>query len=256
MKSSAIVKKGGDGKAVKARKRKALPVLVNFILDKSGSMADVVDETISGVNTYVDKLKKDKKVRYLFTLTLFDTASVDMPYVAVPIGQVMPLTRDNYFPGAMTPLYDAVGNTVALVEKNGQTKNTASVLTVIMTDGYENASHEWTKEKIQKLIKDKEATGKWTFVFLGATLDAMVVGAALGTQPGNTAHYSSAHTAATVNAMAGATMCYAASATSAKGLDANMQRSFYSATKTVMPGVDDDLQKNNTSPVTTTSAKP
>jgi hypothetical protein len=247
--TKAIVKVSGKSNSKVAKKpKKILPVLVNFILDKSGSMADVLDETIRGFNTYVDTLRKDRKSRYLFTLTLFDTQSVDMLYVAVPLNQVKDLDRTSYIPGMMTPLFDAVGNTVALVEKNGQTKNTKRVLTVIMTDGHENSSKEWTKEKVQALVKEKEATGKWTFVFLGASLDAADVGASVGLAPGNVAYYSKRQTVASSAAMASATMCYASAP--AKSMR-SMASNFYKETKTVLPTDEDEII---TGKVTTTGA--
>lgn len=162
-------------------------VLVNVILDKSGSMASKLNDVIEGFNAYLDGLAKEDKVDYLFSLTLFDTM-VAYRDVAIPLPSVRKLNKELYVPGGNTALNDAIGITVRKVE--GDRPQVDKVITVIMTDGEENSSREWTHDAVKSLIEQKEKEGVWTFVFLGAAPDAWVQGRALGIPMANVAQYS------------------------------------------------------------------
>jgi uncharacterized protein YegL len=164
-----------------ARKQR---VLVNVILDKSGSMNSKVKDVIGGFNLYVDELAKEPAVEYGFTLTLFDTA-VAMKYNSVPLAQVARLDDSSYRPSGNTALLDAIGNTVQTVSTAGFDK----IITVIMTDGEENSSREWTLPAVRELVRNRESLGNWTFVFLGANLDAFAQGNALGVAALNAVRY-------------------------------------------------------------------
>jgi uncharacterized protein YegL len=127
-------------------------VLVNVILDKSGSMSTKVQDVIGGFNHYLDELAKEPAVDYGISLTLFDTL-VEMRYKAVPLAKVAKLNDTTYCPFGNTALLDAIGNTVQTVDTEGFDKT----VTVIMTDGEENSSREWTMQAIRELIGKKEA---------------------------------------------------------------------------------------------------
>ena len=191
--------------------------LVNVILDKSGSMSTKVADVIGGFNTYIDELKKDDVSDYLFTLSLFDTAFSER-YLAEPLAQIKPLDTRSYQPGGSTALNDAIGRTITLVTNDNHKAD--KIITVIMTDGEENASHEYSTEAVRALIQAKEKEG-WAFIFLGASLDAFQQGAALGIQAANTARYDPSNyrdtyrvaSHATASASAGTapmTSCFAA----------------------------------------------
>ena len=111
-------------------------VLINFVLDKSGSMGSCVDDTIGGFNTYIKKLKEDKKSTYKFSLTLFDTRFEER-FVSIDLKDVPDLNTKNYIPGGSTALYDAIGHSVTAIDKKGDA--VGKVLTVILTDGQENS---------------------------------------------------------------------------------------------------------------------
>lgn len=162
-------------------------VLVNVILDKSGSMTSKLNDVIEGFNAYVNGLGKEDKVDYLFSLTLFDTL-VAYRDVAIPLGSVRKLDTQTYVPGGNTALNDAIGITVRKVE--GDKPQVDKVITVIMTDGEENSSREWTHDAVKALIEQKEQEGVWTFVFLGAAPDAWIQGRSYGIPMGNVAQYS------------------------------------------------------------------
>jgi hypothetical protein len=91
-----------------------------------------------------------------------------MKYKAVPLSKVAKLDDTTFRPSGNTALYNAVGNTVQTVSTDGYDK----VITIIMTDGEENSSREWSLQAIRELIRSKEAAGNWTFMLLGANLDA------------------------------------------------------------------------------------
>ncbi len=196
--------------------RESKSVLVNFILDRSGSMEDVKDETIKGFNNYRKELLGQKGISYLMTLTLFGGPEVITKHAADPLEKVADLDNQSYRPDGYTPLYDAIGRTIREVERNlnGQA---AKVVTVIMTDGLENSSREWDLGKIEKLMKEKEAEGNWTFVFLGASKEVWQQGVQLGVSMGNMAQYNPKSTGAVMKNLALATACYAQSRMAATG---------------------------------------
>lgn len=161
-------------------------VLVNVILDKSGSMASKLNDVIQGFNAYVDGLGQEDKVDYLFSLTLFDT-QVAYRDVTLPLAQIKKLDARSYVPGGNTALNDAIGITVRKVDADRPQVD--KVVTVIMTDGEENSSREWTHDAVKALIDQKEKEGNWTFVFLGAAPDAWDQGKSLGIRAANVARY-------------------------------------------------------------------
>jgi hypothetical protein len=151
-------------------------------------MSIKVQDVIGGFNFYLDELAKEQAVDYGFSLTLFDTV-VEMKYKGVPLASIAKLDGSSYRPSGNTALFDAVGNTVQTVSTEGFDK----IITVIMTDGEENSSREWSLHAVRELIKSKEAAGNWTFVFMGANLDAFEQGTTLGVPMANAVRYDSAN---------------------------------------------------------------
>ena len=183
-------------------------VLVNVILDKSGSMASKLNDVIEGFNAYVTGLGEEKTVNYLFSLTLFDT-QVAHRHVAIPLAEVKKLDVKSYQPGGNTALNDAIGITVRKVDADQPKVD--KIVTVIMTDGEENASREWTLDAVKGLIEQKEKEGAWTFVFLGAAPDAWAQGRAYGIPAANVAQYSADRYRQTFTAVSLGTNAVAAS---------------------------------------------
>jgi len=144
--------------------------LINFVLDRSGSMSHLTDATIEGFNGFCDE-QRNQPGRTLLSLTLFDTA-FDVRYVAQDLSEMPAMARSGpnaYGTNGGTALYDAVGTTVrgteAWLDKHPDFKG--RVVCVILTDGEENSSHEWNLDALNRLISEKRAVG-WDFVFLGA----------------------------------------------------------------------------------------
>lgn len=161
--------------------------VVNFILDMSGSMTNVWDATIDGFNEYVQGLKNDGS-DYRISLTIFDTV-VENPYTNVPIEKVKELTRKVYHPRGATALYDAVCSTVNKVHESANSNE--KHLVVIMTDGEENSSREYSSKDMKALKEKLTAEGNWTFVFLGANQDAWATAQNWGYDQMNVASYNS-----------------------------------------------------------------
>ena len=182
---------------------------VTFVLDQTGSMYSYRDETVIGFNKYLSELKKSQKGKLTaFTLVLFSSRDTEIRYAADKLGKVKKLTAETYNPDGFTPLYDAIGRAIRAQETAVGKKGRAIV--VIFTDGEENASKEWDRESIRKLIEEKQ-DGKWAFVYLGANQDAWQVGGTMGVDPGSTATYNQARTMETMGAAAAATIMYSSS---------------------------------------------
>lgn len=188
--------------------KKKTTTLVGFVLDETGSMLSVQQATVSGFNEYVDTLRQ-KTGNLLFTLVQFNAEKVQTVHRAIPIAQVPPLTHDTYQPMFGTPLYDAVAQMIGDTAREvAAMKDKPSVLIVIMTDGEENASREFSREKLFALIKQKETEG-WSFAFLGANQDAWSVGQSIGVGGANSLNYDAAHTGGALRAAAAVTVDYA-----------------------------------------------
>lgn len=147
-------------------------VHIAFCLDSSGSMASVRDATIEGVNTFLTDQKAQPGEAWL-SLTVFDT-TMDPRYVAWAIADVPPLgSPDNrYSPSGGTALFDAVGVTITgtdawLANNAWFTDQDGRTLLVVLTDGQENSSREFTQDQINDLLKARQDDG-WDVMFLGS----------------------------------------------------------------------------------------
>lgn len=188
-------------------KGEAPAAYVTLILDETGSMLDCKGAAIAGVNEYLKTLRQ-MPMPVRFTLTLFNSGKLEVRHRDVPVVQVPELTEQTYQPAEGTPLYDAIGRTLAVAGHEASPE--AKKLCVILTDGLENASREYTRDGIVSLIKDHEVKG-WTFVYLGADHDAWAAGGGLGFSGGNTAQFSKRNTGSTFDRLAQATTSYLSS---------------------------------------------
>ncbi len=167
-----------DGQVTEADKGiKGIDLVV--ILDKSGSMYGLASDTIGGFNSLLEQQRK-KDVPVKVSVVAFNQAS-DVKYNRVPITEVKDLTVKDYMPQGTTALLDAVGNSLSsLKEMEGVNAEGNKVLVVIITDGMENASREWSKENVKKLISELQDEFRYEFVFMGADIDAVDVAGGLG----------------------------------------------------------------------------
>lgn len=164
---------------------------VTLVLDETGSMAGVADDTRGSVNQYFRELASDFPDAIVSIMEFsdqFEGESTFRPLVSgVKVTEVPQLTQHNYRPRGGTPLYDAVGKGIRDAEKVEADR----YLFIVLTDGQENRSVEWDLEGVKKLISEKEASDNWTIVFLGANMDAWAVGKQIGTQAGSTMSFIS-----------------------------------------------------------------
>ncbi len=142
-----------------------------LVLDKSGSMSGLESDTIGGFNAMIEKEKKlDAKVNV--TTVLFSD-EIDTIYDREDIRRIKPMTDEQYEVGGTTALLDAVGSTILKVaHTEGISDKGTKVVFVIITDGMENASEEFTQAKVKEMISDKQEKAGWDFIYLGANIDA------------------------------------------------------------------------------------
>ena len=145
------------------------------VLDRSGSMQSIKNETISGFNSFVSEQKK-LDYRSSLTLVQFDDR-YQIDYESVDINKVPELNTDTFVPRGLTALLDAIGKTIKTTRdrysklvKNDLPDKT---IFVIITDGQENNSTKYNRKRIFKKIRKMEKEHNWEFVFLGANQDAI-----------------------------------------------------------------------------------
>jgi len=216
---------GVEAKEVSMAKK----TFVAFLLDETGSMNECKQATIEGYNEYVKTLKEDNG-RYRFSLTKFDSEHITPVYDKVKLDEVEPLTDETYRPGALTPLYDAIARVIKATEK---TVKKEQVLVVILTDGLENASHEYTREAVFSLIKDKEKEG-WEFLYLGSNQDAWKVASSIGIKQDTSATYQPGQEKLAFAAAAASTRSYS------KGGSQGLYRTMRGSTDAVGNLVEED----------------
>lgn len=147
---------------------------VVFILDRSGSMSGLEGDTIGGFNSMLKKQREEEGDANVTTV-LFDD-EIEMLYKRVNIKEIKNITSKDYYVRGCTALLDAIGysiNFMINVQKNKKEEKAKNVLFIITTDGYENASKEYTYEKIKKMITYEKERYNWQFLFLGANIDAI-----------------------------------------------------------------------------------
>ncbi len=160
---------------------------ITVILDRTGSMESIRDDTIGGFNTF---LNQQKEAPGAATMTLVQFDSQD-PYEIIhrfkPVAEVPELDRATFVPRASTPLLDALGRGIndlemSLAKRKGDALP-SKILFALVTDGRENASREFNKRQIEAMIKDRTEQNQWQFVFLSADLGAIREAMALGVRP-------------------------------------------------------------------------
>ncbi|NPD47602.1 vWA domain-containing protein [Lentimicrobium sp. S6] len=152
-----------------------------MLLDRSGSMDSIKEETILGFNSFIKK-QIESNPNTLISLYQFDD-KYDKVFENTPLSNCPELNKYSFIPRGLTALLDAIGITI---KRNKPIKNKLDIETneqtvfVIITDGYENASEKFTLSKVHNLIKKMESKHNWQFVYLGANQDAIKVAATFG----------------------------------------------------------------------------
>lgn len=159
------------------------------VADRSGSMRNVMDDTIGGFNTFLVEQQKSVSGRCLITYCQFDDR-FEVVHESLPIEQMVPLNHETFVPRGSTALLDAVGRTIDEAGKRfalmPEDKRPGNVVVVIMTDGGENSSSsQYKRGKLQEMVKRQADVYLWTFIFLGQNIDAFAQGHALGLDNNN-----------------------------------------------------------------------
>ena len=150
-----------------------------FILDRSGSMSGSERDTINGFNAFIEK-QAVKKQNIRVTTILFDD-KYQVLYSRKPISEVEALTEKEYYVRGCTALLDSIGKTV-----NSYKNEVGSTMCIITSDGYENASREYDRDQIRRII---ESCG-WEFVFIGADIDSYAEASRIGIRKSRVANYN------------------------------------------------------------------
>ena len=163
-----------------------------FILDRSGSMAGLEDDTIGGFNAMVEKQKKEQGEAVL-SAVLFSNDNTVI-YDRTDIRKVEPLTDRQYFVGGCTALLDAIGGAVhhiGNVHKYAREEDRpAKTVFVITTDGMENASRRYSYSQVQRMVKRQQERYGWEFLFLGANMDAISAARSFGIREDRAVRYA------------------------------------------------------------------
>ena len=179
-----------------------------FILDRSGSMQHLVDDTIGGFNSMIEQQKAEDGEAYATTV-LFDD-EYELLHNHVNIQDVEPITRRDYYARGCTALLDAIGKTINSVgqrlSETPEEERPEKVIFMITTDGMENASIEFTKAKVKEMIEHQQNVYSWMFMFIGANMDAISEASALGINASHAQGYtaSSAGTTSLYSAVSSA----------------------------------------------------
>lgn len=157
-----------------------------FILDKSGSMSGLETDSIGGYNSM---LAQQRALTHdcLITTVLFDNECL-LLHDRLKLTKVKDMTHKDYLVGGSTALLDAIGQTI---QHMSQVKDARNVLFVIITDGQENASRQFTVQTVKRLLEQQKEAKGWEFIFLGANIDAVETASRMGISPDHAADFLS-----------------------------------------------------------------
>lgn len=177
--------------------------LITMILDESGSMTSCWDSTIAGFNEFVNGQKTadaSAGAGYL-SLIKFDAPRISTVYENMPLSEIPQLDKNSYRPNGGTNLLDAIGQAMTSVNSilaSKKKNERPGVIIVIMTDGHENSSRNYTNDQIKNMVAAAEKSD-WTFTFLGANIDSFAVGSNFGMRAANTVDYSTVNMVSTMS---------------------------------------------------------
>jgi uncharacterized protein YegL len=186
-----------------------------FILDRSGSMSGLESDTIGGYNAMLEK-QKQQPGEAVMTTVLFDDR-YELLHDRINLRGVAPITDKEYFVRGTTALLDAIGKTIYKIinvqKHTAENERAEQVLFVITTDGMENASREFSYEKVRQMIEHQKSKYGWEFIFLGANIDAIATAERFGISHDRAANYNpdSAGTLLNYEVIGEAVSCFRAS---------------------------------------------
>ena len=164
-----------------------------FILDRSGSMSGLEKDTIGGFNSMLEKQKKESGEAFVTTV-LFDD-NYELLHDRKNIRGIEAITKKEYYVRGSTALLDAMGITINNIGKalsdTNEEERPVKVLFVIITDGMENSSREFSYKKIKEMVEHQKSKYSWDFIFLGANIDAIMTAGSFGISADRAANFVS-----------------------------------------------------------------
>jgi hypothetical protein len=162
---------------------------ITLVVDRSGSMEKVREDAEGGVNSFIEQQAKEPG-EALLTLVQFDT-EYEFLHKGVPITEV---PKYQLVPRGMTALLDAVGRAInetgERLAKMDELDRPGLVIFVVMTDGLENSSKEFSKSDVKAMIERQQEKYNWHFTFLGANQDAFAEAGSMGIHAAGAANYA------------------------------------------------------------------
>ncbi|MCD8005495.1 MAG: VWA domain-containing protein [Oscillospiraceae bacterium] len=172
-----------------------------FILDRSGSMSGLEEDTIGGFNSMIEKQKKAEGEALVSTV-LFDNTS-EVIHDRANLHDIRPMTRDDYYVKGCTALLDAIGDAIhhiGNIHKYARPEDVPEhTIFVITTDGMENASRRYGSDKVKRMIERQKEKYGWEFLFLGANIDAVETARKFGIGADRAVKYHSDHKGTQLN---------------------------------------------------------
>ena len=163
-----------------------------FILDRSGSMSGLEEDTIGGFNAMLEKQKRQDSKCWVSTVLFANESTV--LHDRVSLEDVRPMTENDYTVGGCTALLDAIGNAIhhiGNIHKYARPEDVPEhTVFVITTDGMENASHRYDSDKVKQLIEQKKEQNGWEFLFLAANIDAVETAERIGVSRERAVNYN------------------------------------------------------------------
>lgn len=164
-----------------------MKVLIASLIDVSGSMSGKEADVIGGVNSFLEAQKEVPGEAYI-TLVKFDHEYIPI-YSKVDLKEARSINSSDYMPRGNTALLDAMGRLIHELDHQMAETGAERVILTVTTDGFENASKEFTKAKIKDMVATREATKKWTFLYFGADPSAFSEATSMGFSVDNTVQY-------------------------------------------------------------------
>ena len=172
--------------------KKGLTEIV-FILDRSGSMSGLEEDTIGGFNSMLEK-QKNEKGKAIVSTVLFDDR-MEVLHDRKKLKKIEPLTTEDYYVRGSTALLDAIGCAIHHIGNIHKYADPDEVpektLFIITTDGMENASTRYDYRQVKKMIQRQKKRYGWEFIFLGANIDAVEVAGHFGIAKNRAVRYES-----------------------------------------------------------------
>ena len=174
-------------------------VHISIVLDRSGSMEAARSDAVNAVNGYLRQIRADKTMEARLSLVTFDSQSIDTIRDRVPVNACPELSIEEYEPRGSTPLLDAVGYSVGILDCLSD-KDERRIM-AILTDGLENASREYTRAQLKDLLDRKQREDGWLVLYLGAGHDSWSQARQIGIAARNTADFSMSALGETANVL-------------------------------------------------------